>query len=57
MTEKELSKNDRENLMKLFLSAIEKCPNALHLDVGAEQFANEIVKGASVLAKYQYNIE
>jgi hypothetical protein len=56
MTEKDLNAAQRENLINLFLSAVEKCPNALHLDVGAEQFANEIVKGAAVLAKYQYNI-
>jgi hypothetical protein len=57
MKENDVTEGQREKVLNLFLSAIEKCPGALGADIDAEKMADEIVKGAKVLAKYLYKIE
>jgi hypothetical protein len=57
MKENDVTEGQREKAVDFFLSAIEKYPGALGANIGAEKLAEEIVKGAKVLAKYLNKIE
>ena len=44
----------REDLIKRFIEALEKCPHAIDANLGGEKLAEEVIKGAKKLYEFIY---
>jgi hypothetical protein len=50
--ELKLDFNEKKLYFNNFLNALEKCPHAIKPDIGGEEFAKELIKGAEIIATF-----